>query len=339
MKRLTSSCCLILLALLLAGCGSLSRIASVKVVQGVEETVAPVNLRLADVDIACSYAHTGLPLLDASRSFGADPSLVDALLLMTAGACADARALEEELRYLRAFRSRRTEEAEDARSSQKRWAAVATQRQLAAHTRMRSSFERQVGYSYGRGCPRFRRDFDEFAYLIGSIAGAQAVLNAAVAQTAGASLLEIPPRVEAAMACLDNAKWWGAPQALRATVLSLMPGGAQRPDLKAAFSAGMSQGERSGVRLAHVMAAIGAAAADNTDELRAVIKRFAATPGLAPDPAYRLVDAIAESYVLGHSDRLWTQATGSRTPTASFGRFWNDPAIDGPKMDVDAILK
>lgn len=338
MTRFLSTCCLVLAAVTLGGCSSVSRIASVKAVGVVEDNIAPANLKLADVDTACSYTQTSLPLLDATRSFGADPSLVDAVLLMTTGACADGRALEEELRYLRAFRGKRLEEAEDARVAQKRWAALAAQRQVASYERMRAAFETQRGYSYGRGCPKFRRDFDEFAYLIGSIAGAQAVLNAAVAQQSAAAVLEIPPRVEAAMACLDNGKWWGGPQALRAVVLSIMPGGAQRPDLAALFTASMGQAERSGVRMAHVMAAIGASAADNTPALRAVVKRFATTPGVVPNPTYRLVDAIAETYVLGHSDRLWTQATGSRTPIGAFGRFWDEKAA-GAAVDVDAMLK
>jgi hypothetical protein len=335
--RLLSILGLGIAGLALSACSTVSRTVSTKAIDVVEASVAPAGLQLADVDMACSYALTSVPLLDASRAFGASPALVNAVLLMTAGVCADARAADEELRYLRAFRSKRLEEAEDARAAQKHWARVAMERQLASFGLMRAAFEGQRGYTYGRGCPRFRRDFDELAYLVGSIAGTQAVLNAATSQRGSGGILDIPPQVEAAMACLDNAKWWGGPEALRAVVLSILPGGAQRPELAAMLERSMARGERDGVRVAHVMAAIAASAADDDQRLRAVIKRFALTSGVVPNPRYRLVDAMAEGYVQSSSDRLWTRATGSRTPAGGLGRFWDDKADSG--VDVDAMLK
>ena len=48
------------------------------------------------------------------------------------GVCAENQALEQELRYLRASKAGRVTEAQDARIAQKRWAAIAAERQYAA---------------------------------------------------------------------------------------------------------------------------------------------------------------------------------------------------------------
>lgn len=323
--------------LALGGCSALVRVAGARAVTVVEEQVTPANLTLGDVDMACSYALTALPLLDAGRRAGADAALVESVLLMLGGACADARAQEEELRHLRAFRARRFEEADDARTSKKRWSQLAAQRQQASFERLRGAVEARGGPRYGRDCPSFRRDFEEFAFLIGSIAGAQAVLNAADSPQGAGAVLDIPPRVDAAMRCLDSAKWWGAPEALRAVVHGITPTGGGRDERLARFARAMDIGERRGVRIAHVMAAISATATGDEATLRAVIRRFAALPPSAVNVPYRMVDAVAEAYLLSDSDRLWTRATGARTPPASLGRFWDDAAPAA--VDVDALLK
>ena len=47
-------------------------------------------------------------------------------------------------------------------------------------------------------------------------------------------------------------------------------------------------------------------------------------------------DAVMEQ-LQNISDRMWTQATGTRTPINSLGKFWDDKA--GADIDADSFLK
>ena len=38
------------------------------------------------------------------------------------------------------------------------------------------------------------------------------------------------------------------------------------------------------------------------------------------------------------SDRLWTEATGKRTPLGKAGSFWDDPAKVLDSIDIDDLL-
>jgi len=38
------------------------------------------------------------------------------------------------------------------------------------------------------------------------------------------------------------------------------------------------------------------------------------------------------------SDRLWTEATGSRTPVGGLGTFWDDAPKAVPSFDIDDLL-
>jgi hypothetical protein len=174
-------------------------------------------------------------------------------------------------------------------------------------------------------------------YLLGSVSGVQAVQSDMGAQQAVGVSMDIPPQVEFAMTCLNNKKWWGAPQALRAAIWSIIPGGGEGKDIKGTFESSMAIGERAGVRLPHVMAALAAQSADDMAGVRAAIKRFSTIENFKVNTDYRLVDAIAEVQMINISDRMWTQSTGSRTPINSLGKFWDDKA--GPAIDADSFLK
>lgn len=54
------------------------------------------------------------------QGMGADPAKLAVFMYVAAGLCAEERALENELRYLRASRANMIEEAQDARINQKR---------------------------------------------------------------------------------------------------------------------------------------------------------------------------------------------------------------------------
>lgn len=320
----------------LSGCESIQSGLATPALRFLEKTVVPPTLALDDVDMGCNFALGTTPLISSTRELHADPSMLETLQYTSAAQCSESAAVNEELRYMRAQRDKRPDEALDARTAQKRLLERTANRQLLAYQRMVSAIEKKYRIRYGEACPRFRKDFDEVVYLLGTISGLQAYVNDVAAQQVVGVPSDIPPKTEAAMSCLDNNKWWGVPAAGRAVVWSLVPGGAAGKDVNGVFNMAMTKGEASGVRVAHVMAAIAAVSSDNQQQLRAVLRRFASVKDFKADPAYRFVDQSAVGQMQNISDRLWTLNTGTRTPVGKLGKFWDDGAA--PAGNVDNFL-
>ncbi len=335
--RLLTSTAVAVSALTMGGCALIQSNVSGTTIGILEDGFTPPTLQGRDVEMACSFAMVNSPLIGAARNFHGDPSLMESVLMSSAGVCSENQAIAEEMRYLRAAREKRADEAQDARISQKRLLAVAAERQYTGFYRMRSKLEQKYFFKYGSTCPAFKRDFDELVYLLGSVSGLQAMQNDIAAQQTVGVPTDTAPLVEKAMNCLDNDKWWGAPQAARAAVWSILPGGADGKDVKGTFDASMTLGEAAGVRLSHVMAAVAYQSLDDQAAVRQIIKRFTANKDFKPSTDYRLIDAIAQSQLTNVSDRMWTQGAGTRTPMASLGKFWDEKA--GGDLDADSFLK
>ena len=336
-NRLITSTALAISAMTMGGCALIESNVSGTTLSILEDGFTPPTLQTRDVEMACSFATVNGPLVGAARNFYGDPSLMEAVLMSSAGVCSENQAIAEEMRYMRAAREKRADEAQDARIAQKRLLAVAAERQYTAFYRMRSKIEQKYFIKYGSECPRFKRDFDELVYLLGSVAGLQAMQNDIAAQQVVGVPTDTAPLVERAMNCLDNAKWWGAPEAARAAVWAILPGGSEGHDVKGTFENSMKIGEAKGVRLSHVMAAVAYQSLDDKAAVRQTIKRFTANKDFKPNPDYRLIDAISQSQMVNVSDRLWTQNAGTRTPVASLGKFWDDKV--GGDIDADSFLK
>lgn len=335
--RLLASTTLALSALTMGGCALIESNVSGTTLSILEDGFTPPVLKMTDVEMGCSFSTVNTPLVGAARNFYGDPSLMETVLLTSSGVCSENQAIAEEMRYLRASREQRTDEAVDARISQKRLLAVAAERQFTAFFRMKTKLQQKYFFKYGAECPSFKRDFDEMVYLLGSVGGLQAIQNDIASQQTVGVPTDIAPQVERAMNCLDNVKWWGVPQAARAVVWSIIPGADEGKDVIGTFDTAMGIGERKGVRLAHVMSAIAAQSTDNKERLRSVIQRFSNIDKFTPNTDYRLLDAIAQSQVLNISDRLWTQNTGTRTPIGSLGKFWDDKV--GEPIDAGSFLE
>jgi len=335
--RILTASVVALSTLTMSGCALLESGTSGITLNILEEGFTPPVLEMGDVDMGCSFALVNGPLVGAARNFYGDPSLMETVLLESASVCSDQQALNEELRYLRASRDKRSDEAQDARIAQKRFMATSAHRQYSAFDRMRTKLEQKYFFKYGKDCPRFKRDFDELVYLLGSVAGLQAIQNDMGAQQVVGVPTDIAPQADFAMTCLNNEKWWGAPEALRATIWSIIPGAGEGKDLPAIFNNSMAIGERTGVRLAHVMAALAAQSTDDSARLRETIKRFATLEDYKPSKQYRLIDAISEAQIVNISDRMWTQNTGARTPVGSLGKFWDDKV--GADINADDFLE
>ncbi|MCQ8895820.1 hypothetical protein NQT62_05125 [Limnobacter humi] len=323
-----------------SGCAKVEGAATNLAINLVERRVLPPQLEIADVDMGCNFAQSNFPLLNSAlRAFHGDPSLIESLLYVSAAACSEARAVEEELRYLRASKENRIPEAQDARIAQKRLLELTARRQLASFEVMRTKLEDKYRFSYGDKCPEFERDFDELVYLLGTVAGLQAVVNDIASQQMVGVPTDIAPKAERALACLQNGKWWGAPNAARAVVWSILPGASEGKDIWGTFRLSMTIGERHGVRLAHVMYGLSALAVGDTARFRDATKRFANVKDFKPSKQYRLVEALASTTMLNLSDRYWTENTGTRTPVGAMGKYWDEEAAMPEGMNVDDLLK
>lgn len=336
MTRLLTASVMAVSALTMSGCAMLQSGTAGVTLNILEEGFTPPALKLADADMVCNFATVNAPLVGAARTYHGDPSLMEATLYTTASFCSDSQAITEELRYMRAVRDKRPDEAQDARIVQKRLLATTAERQYTAYQRMKTKLEQKYFFEYGKTCPRFKRDFDELVYLAGTMSGLLAVTNDFQAQQAVGVPTDIAPLAEYAMTCLDNTKWWGVPMAARAAVWSLLPGGSEGKDVKGTFEESMRIGEARGVRLAHVFQAVAAGSSDDQATVRAAIKRFASVQNFKVNEDYRIFDVMAKMQLQNISDRMWTQNTGSRTPFNNLGKFWDEKV----KSDInpDAFL-
>lgn len=327
---------------LLTGCQSIQRGGANIALGVVERNVVPPVLAVPDLNQGCTHAMAMGPLISSFRSFYGDPSGLESILATSASLCADNDANAEELRYLRAQRDRRTADAQDARTNHKRLLERSARRQLAAYVQMRQSLEKKYRFQYGETCPKFRRkgaEFDQLIYLLGTISGLQAMVNDVAAQKAVNVPTDIPLKAEFAMTCLDDTKWWGTPQAVRATVWSVVPGASEGKDVSGTFNRALTLGEQQGVRLPHVLASISAGFTDDKQRIREVVKRFAAAPNYTPNAKYRYIDEAALAAIQQLSDRDWTMGTGSRTPVGGLGTFWDEKKVAKDTIDASEFLK
>jgi hypothetical protein len=281
------------------------------------EHVMPFTMAASDVGMACE---TGVSMGYFLISFGRvtdEPDKAALVTLLPAGMCAEGEAWEQELRAARALREQRATEAQDARMVEKQRHAVAAKRFHGAWLRLVAAFGEP-----GEQCPEFEEN-DEALYLLGLNAGLLAVVHDRASGGEAGVPLSIPPMVARATQCLDDAKWWGAPKALEATLFTSVPGLApEGVDAWAQLEQAAARGREQGVRLADAMWVLGAAAAGDEDMLRRAIATHAeavATTKGAPD--WNLLDSYATLIIQHESDRIWTQATGHRTPPGALGTF------------------
>ena len=201
----------------------------------------------------------------------------------------------------------------------------------------------RFNYYYGEPvegeCPSLGGEQDQFIYMIGLLAGLQA-LNAEVQSTTN---LGVPKNlgsiVGSAVKCLDNEDWWGAPNALEATIWAMLPGAT--PDNEDPFerlAESVEMGDEAGVRIARVFQIIAATNRGDEELVRQAIREHAESLRETPsDEEWMLVDTIATEMVLSYSDRLWMENTGHRTPNGQLGQFWDDQE-DDPLEDMDIDL-
>lgn len=320
-------------SLLLSGCSQVIKTGANVALGFTEKHIVPPILAMEDAEMVCNSGNSLTPAIMATKDMGADPTRVAVLMYSAAGICAEEKALDAELRYLRAAKAGQVGEAQDARIQQKRWAALAAQRQYTGYQLFQHRWEKKYRKPLGEGCPKMNSDIDQTVYMLGMLSGLQAMTNDINSGGAVHVPKDIAAIVERGMTCLNNEKFWGAPEATRAVIWTLLPGaGDGKPDPYQTLKQSMQIGENKGVRLSHALYAVAAQASGEDAKIRDALKAFAhARSDEKPvNPQFKLIDAMAGSMVQGISDRYWTEHTGVRTGDQQ--RFW-DEQDDSSELD------
>lgn len=325
---------------LLSGCSQIYKTGGNISLRFAENHLLGPFFEISDTGMACISGEALTPLILGTKGIGADADQISVMLYAAAGVCAEQRAIEFELRYMRSSRANLIDDAQDARIQQKREAETAARRQYEGYKHLESYYEGKLKAPIGTKCPKFKRDFDEFVYMFGLIEGLQAMVNDIAAQQVVGVPKDIAAKVERGMQCLDNNKWWGTPMATRAVIWTLLPGaGEGKGDPWETIKQNMRVADRTGVRLPYALYAMAAQAKGDEALMRDAIRAFAATGDSAINPKYRMVDSLGALIVQNVSDRYWTEKTGSRTPPGSLGKFWDDkPAQQDDGVQIDDLL-
>jgi len=324
------------LTLTVSGCSQVYKAGANVALRFTENNIVPPIMALDDVNMMCVSGTSLEPAILATAAMGADATKMSVLLYAGSSICAEDEALEFELAYMRASRAGKIEDAQDARSAQKRWAAVAARRQYAAYQMFQEKYERDYRIKLGEECPTMHTDLDKTIYLLGFMMGVEAITNDIASQGAVNVPKDIAAVAERGMKCLDNEQFWGVPMALRAAVWVLLPGaGEGKPDPFQTMKDSTRLGERKGVRLAHAVYALAAQATGKDDLIRDALRTYGNSidQNMPVNPKYRLFDAMGGHLVMGIADRYWTDKTGKRCPEDGLTKFWDETAKDNVKMD------
>jgi hypothetical protein len=289
-----------------------------------------------DVGLGCSMVEAFSPFLLSFSSVTTPPDQLAVLFYLLAGNCVEFDAWEEELRYLRAIYSKNPIEAKDARIAQQRLLVQAARRQLNGYHYLTLAIAEP-----GAECPVFSSENDELYWLVGLLDGVQAVMNDIAAGGSVEVPMDIAAKVGRGAACLDNEKWWGTPDAIQAAIKMTIPSNQSvENDSEQVLADSLQIGLQQGVSLPHVLAAQVYLGQGEIEKVKEIIRSHHSemTLNTIVNQKFKILNEVSYLQIQAISDRLWTEATGARTPIGKIGSFWNDPIKAVETIDIDEIL-
>ncbi len=321
-------------AVALSGCSAVYKTTGWFAYDYAESHAIPFTMRSDDPTLVCNQSQALAETLLSFSDVTYEAHLPATTLYMMAGSCAEAEAHEHALAYLRAFDSQQVAAAKDARIMEKRGYALAAQRQYKAYQHMVAEFTEP-----GAECPDLDRD-EEIYWVLGILAGVQSVMSDLRAEGAVGVPKDIAMKSVRGMQCVDNQRWWGLPQAVQASVWVMLPDNAPAgTDPWQQLQQASAMATDAGVRMAHAIEVTIADSSGDQQRLKDAIRRHAQSLEQTPAaPDYRLLDIMAHRQIVAVSDRMWTEATGSRTPYDQLGTFWDDKPAAMPTFDIDDLL-
>ena len=300
-----------------------------------EDEGVPYMLASRDVAMGCSMAEAFTPFLLSFSRVTRSPDQLAILFYLVAGNCMEINAQEEELRYLRAIYAKNSTEAQDARIAQQRLLSLAARRQLTGYYSLIVAQTEPGGM-----CPEFDSENTELFWLFGLLNGIQAILNDIASGGNSEVPMDIAAKVARGAACLDNEKWWGVPAAIQAAVWITIPGDlpankTPRKILQQSLQIGIQQG----MSVSHVLAAQVYLGQGETEEVKQVIRSYASlSKQQSANHQFDILNKVSRLQIQAISDRMWTEATGKRTPLGKLGSFWDDSNKAVETIDIDEIL-
>lgn len=302
------------------------------------EYALPLILQTDDIQMIC-HANDGFsPLIKAFTRFNVETDMMLAFGYAGSSICTEKQASEKELWSTLTEKQGWTDAAIDARIAQQLLNRDAAHKQMAAYQHATNFFKTQYHYEFGEGtCPRFKQELDELLLFVGATAALQALHNDVASGRLVKVDMEIPPKVIQALSCLDNQKWWGFPQSLRAALIIILP---ETPEAEAlawqALQHNAALGVQQGVRIGYATYATIASIKGRDDHLRQALKGFEAVSSDAINTKYLLLDTIAEQQVRQLANRFWMRLEGYRAPTEGYSQFLDEKRQ--PDKSLDGLL-
>ncbi|MBW0146968.1 hypothetical protein [Marinobacter arenosus] len=306
-----------------------------------EGEATPYVMQMSDPEMACSLGEGIDPLLYSFSRVTDAPDSTGSLLMLLAGNCMEYRAWEAELAYLRADFEGNVPAAKDAREEAKRLNAKTAERRLRAFNRAMAAYEFDPA-AEPLECPFLFTEQDELTFLLGLLTGMQAIVNDANSGAMAGIPRNIAPQAERAATCLDNEKWGGLPNSIRALVWLLLPDTrpALSPDPWRVLDNSSELGVKVGMRASMALEAVAAETFGRPDVLADTIAEFVdAEERIDVWEDYRLVDHVAAGVIRFSSDKHWTANYGYRTPQSFFGKMSPERNTENVEtMSLDDLL-
>jgi len=305
-------------------------------VELIEDHAVPYVLKTDDVEMGCIMAESLTLLVPSLAEINASPHKLAVILDFLSGSCAEFKAWEEELRYLRAVYEKNVREAQDARIAQKRYLNLAAKRQLNGYLNLEAAYSETSNDE----CPIFDSWNDEFYWLVGLMDGLQAVLNDLASEGSANVPLDISLKVGRGAHCLNNEKWWGLPNAIKVAIwLSFPESTPKNIDPLTVLDLSVQTGMNKGVRIAQVIAAKIYIGLGNTEQVKVIIRDNVLTRNEKPvNTQFLFLDQVVILQLQAISDAMWTEATGKRTPIRGLGTFWDDNKNPIDTIDILDVL-
>ena len=295
----------------------------------------PMILQVDDVPMIC-HANDGFtPIIKAFTRFKVETDMMLAFGYAGSSICTENQAVEKELWSSLAEKQGWPDVAIDARIAQQLLNRDAGRKQLNAYNHTVSYFKKQHNYEFGEGkCPKLTQEVEELLLFVGATSALQGLNNDVSSGRLVNVDMGIPPKVVKAMDCLDNNKWWGFPQSIRAALTTILP---ESPAIEAeawkALQQNSALGVQQGMRVGYATYAVIAAIKGRDDYLRLALKGFEAVTPDKINKDYLLLDTIAEQQVRHLANRFWMRLEGRRAPTEGYSQFLDE------KRQPDASLE
>jgi len=325
----------LILSLFLTACSLSYKGMGVAMYGYAEDEGIPYTLATDDFIMSCSMSEAFTPFLLSFSRVTSPPNKLAILFYMMTGSCVELRSWEEELRYLRSIYVKNSLEAQDSRIASQRLLTLATRRQLKSYYSLVNAFVEPGGV-----CPEFNSAKDELYWLVGLMSGLKAVLNNISSPTNVVVPMDIAAKVERSSACLNNEKWWGIPEGIQAAVKIVMPSDySVKEQAMLTLNHASLLAKKTGVTVVNVLAAQVYLGLGHIDKVKEIIKQSSKIKVETKNSQeFKILSKFADLQLLSISDRLWTQATGVRTPVGKLGTFWDDPELSVERIDINDIL-